>query len=108
MIVLMLLGGLLFYRTYHGTEKRRHPFDLQKVTIIRVFAMPVLVVLYIYVLELVGYLLATVVGLAIFSVYFGVREVRIIIPVSLSIPFLLYLFFEKILKIVMPKGALFY
>ena len=108
MITLMLLSGISFLRALLGTEGTKPSFDLSKLTMVRVFALPLLVIMYIYFLELFGYLIATITGLAIFFIYFGVRELKIIIPVSACVPLLLYMFFEKILKIVMPKGALFY
>ena len=52
--------------------------------------------------------MATAFGLATFLIYFGVRDLKIIIPLSGGFSFFLYMFFGKVLKIAMPMGILFH
>jgi len=107
MVFLMILSLILFFKSYLKDKGSEHTLSLKKFTMIRVFALPIMVLLYTYFLDFLGYIVATVIGLAVFMFYFGLREVKIIIPTSFGITLLLYYFFEKILKIVLPGGVFF-
>ena len=107
MILLMIFSSILIYKNLKKEPSAEKIFDLPKSTLIRVFALPVLVLIYTHALELFGYLVSTTIGLAVMLMYFGLREFKMIIPISLGFPFLIYWFFEKILKITMPRGTFF-
>jgi len=107
MILLMIFSSILIYKNLKKEPSGEKIFDLSKSTLIRVFALPVLVLIYTHALELFGYLVSTTVGLAIMLMYFGLREFKMIIPISLGFPLLIYWFFEKVLKIAMPRGTFF-
>ena len=82
MILLMIFSSILVYKNLKKERNGEKIFDLPKSTLIRVFALPVLVLIYTHTLELFGYLVSTTAGLAIMLVYFGLREIKMVIPIS--------------------------
>ena len=65
MILLMIFSSILIYKNLKKEPSAEKIFDLPKSTLIRVFALPVLVLIYTHILELFGYLISTTIGLAV-------------------------------------------
>ncbi len=63
--------------------------------------------LYVYLLEYLGYLIATPLVLGALTLYFGNRNVLLILLVALGTPAFIFLFFQKFLTIALPPGLLF-
>jgi hypothetical protein len=57
---------------------------------------------YIVLLEVAGYLLTTVAALGLLMFLYGQRRVKILLPVTIGLPVVIYLFFTKVLQIVLP------
>lgn len=57
---------------------------------------------YIIFLEVVGYLLTTIAALGLLMYMYGQRRVKILLPVTIGLPVAIYLFFTKVLQIVLP------
>lgn len=64
-------------------------------------------VFYAYAIEPLGYLLSTGLALAGFLYFFGTRRIWMITAVSVSVPFILYWFFGKVMLVMLPAGTLF-
>lgn len=67
-----------------------------------------LFVLYIAITPLLGYLVASILIMAVYLLHFGVRRWHTIVLLSILFPVVLYLFFAKVMLVVLPKGAIFY
>ncbi|MFQ5896572.1 MAG: tripartite tricarboxylate transporter TctB family protein [Nitrospinota bacterium] len=63
--------------------------------------------LYSYLLEYLGYLIATPLVLGGLTLFFGNRNVLLILLVAVGTPAFIYLFFQKFLTIALPPGILF-
>ncbi len=59
-------------------------------------------IIYIIALNITGYLITTVVALAVFMFLYGQRNIKRIVLVSVGIPIAIYLFFTKALTMVLP------
>ena len=62
---------------------------------------------YITAVFIIGMTLASMLGIAALTYYFGERRPLIISTLSISIPILLWFFFEKIANVYLPKGVMF-
>jgi hypothetical protein len=62
---------------------------------------------YIIAVFIVGMTLASMLGIAALTYYFGERRPLVISTLSISIPILLWFFFEKIANVYLPKGIMF-
>jgi hypothetical protein len=60
---------------------------------------------YIILTSLVGYLPASLVILPAYLWFFGARNWKIIVPLSIGFPVLLYLFFAKVMQVILPTGT---
>lgn len=58
--------------------------------------------LYIILLEWSGYLLTTILALGSLMYMYGQRKKKVLLPVSIGLPIVIYLFFTKVLQIVLP------
>jgi putative tricarboxylic transport membrane protein len=62
---------------------------------------------YIYLIEWIGFLLATPIGLGALMVHMGNRRLRVLCLVMIGVPLVLYLVFERIMLVILPRGLLF-
>ena len=62
---------------------------------------------YIIAVFIIGMTLASMLGIAALTYYFGERRPLVISTLSISIPILLWFFFEKIANVYLPKGIMF-
>ena len=74
--------------------------------LLRVAAVAVLLAVWIWVMESVGFLLSSMVFLAAGIALFGSRQPFKIGAVSIGLPILLYVLFRILLKSVLPEGPL--
>lgn len=59
-----------------------------------------------FVLETLGFVLASAIALVILMLFAGERRLKIILPVAVCVPLALYLFFVKAASIPIPAGIL--
>ncbi len=72
----------------------------------RVLVTIALFVAYIALAPLVGYLISSMVIMAAYLLHFGVRKPLTLAVLSLGLPVVLYLFFAKVMLVVLPQGIL--
>lgn len=61
---------------------------------------------YIILTSLVGYLPASLAILPAYLWFFGARNWKVVVPLSISLPVLLYLFFAKVMLVLLPTGVI--
>lgn len=61
---------------------------------------------YIILTSLVGYLPASLAILPAYLWFFGARNWRVVVPLSIGLPVLLYLFFAKVMLVLLPTGVI--
>lgn len=102
-VLMLILSVSLFL---NGYGKRNNPGQkyysfAAKETALVVKSLLVLSA-YIVLLEVAGYLLTTIVALGLLMYLYGQRRVKILLPVTIGLPVAIYLFFTKVLQIVLP------
>jgi hypothetical protein len=61
-----------------------------------------MVAVYILVFDLAGYIVSTMLTLGLLMYMYGQRKKKVLVSVTLALPVLFYLFFTKILNMVLP------
>ncbi len=64
-------------------------------------------ILYIYLLDILGFLLATPLCLGILTLYYGNRDWKLLVLVIVLVPLAIFYFFQKILMVALPEGTFF-
>ena len=96
-----------------STEVTEKEIDQRETVVLREYAprtlITIMIVLgYIYLLEFFGFLLATPLGLGVLTYHMGNRSMRTILLVVVIPTLVIYLFFEKVMIISLPKGTFFH
>jgi putative tricarboxylic transport membrane protein len=115
-IFLIFMSGVLLAQTLIARKKKaRGPAvsaeekaseDLTK----RILRIPVAIVLlffYYAAVTWIGLLFSSMIFLLAFSLLYGERRFRIIVPLAVVLPIALYYFFTRVAHIPLPKGILF-
>ena len=71
-------------------------------TYLKAFVGIALSLIYIFLMELLGYIPASIIMLIAYIIFMGGRNYKAIIPVSIVIPVLLYYFFSKLMHVLLP------
>jgi hypothetical protein len=66
-----------------------------------------IVLAYVYLFEYLGFFVATPVLLGTMMLHMGNRKIRTILLVVVLTPIIMYLLFERVMVIMLPRGALF-
>jgi len=103
------LSALLFLKAHFGKkpEVQEIIFRMSREEARRLMIIFVLMSLYVFLLHLMGFIISSPLILGLLMYYAGQRNWRIILPTIVGIPAIIYLFFEKGLKIILPTGRLF-
>lgn len=95
----LLTSGITIKR---GAKEIKEPeFMKDTVQIIAVF------IVYYYLIGLLGWFTSSVTTLAFMTFLYGSRSWKITLFLSAALPLVLYLFFEKIAHVMLPRGFLF-
>jgi len=108
-IVIAGLGVILFFKPLFSknSENAELIFRMDRVSVIRAIIIFSFMVSYIFLLHFIGFLISTPLILAMMLYYSGQRNWRIILPLIIIVPSLLYSFFSFGMKLVLPQGILF-
>lgn len=102
-LFLLLLSICLFVSGYRkiGQENQKiYTINAKEIKLVAKSLL--LLVCYIIVFDLLGYIVPTIVTLAIFMYMFGQRKIKPLLLVSLGLPIIIYMFFTKVLQMVLP------
>lgn len=99
--LLCFLAVLLALRRPPEKEDRVRLFPPRSAVTIGFF------VVYMVLTPLVGYLFASLVVLPAYLVFFGARSWKVVVPLSVLLPIGLYLFFAKVMLVMLPSGMFF-
>jgi len=105
-IALFILS--LWYLTHSFQIKEKNLFrEIGKKSYIRVLVTFVVAAGYALLFEPLGFVLASALMVAILTVYYGNRNVVIILLVLAGAPLAIYFIFTSVLKVSLPEGLLF-
>ena len=113
MAILSLVFALSNYRKYRKTADSALPREPgKKVSILGESSHRTLITVgimlgYIYLIEFVGFLYATPLGLGALMYHMGTRRIKTFCLVMIGVPLILYFVFERIMLVILPRGILF-
>lgn len=104
---LLLLSLLLFIKTVFGSTPEQFDFSISPKEGFGVIFLTVCVFAYVKLMILIGFVLATPIFLALLMLITGSRKWKEIVMVSIFATFSIYLLFQKIFQVILPRGELF-
>lgn len=103
-ILMTILAGIQCIRSFleAGKAENSHTGSMEKKDVIRVLIMIAASLIYVFVVDLVGYIIATVVFLAVVLWLFGLRH-KILLPVlAIVFPVVLFFLFKYVFYVQLP------
>ena len=104
-ILTIVSATLLLLKTYFNWGKKEDSVDFEG-TLSALF-MAILLLIYIGAIATIGFYLATPFYLFISMLILGQKNIKLIFTISLFTPLSVYIFFDLLLKLQIPKGFLF-
>lgn len=90
-----------------AARSRESPASFERSATMRVGAAALLLCAYAFLFPRVGFVVTSAVFLASFSYVFGARSVLKIGTAAVGVPLVLWLVFERVLRVPLPRGLLF-
>ncbi len=90
----------------HVTADDRHVHEIDPAIVRRLVVVTAFPILYVFVMPVVGFPLATVVFLSAFMWYSGARSVPTVIGSSIGITIVLYYIFVTFFRVPLPEGVI--
>jgi putative tricarboxylic transport membrane protein len=104
---LFLLSLLLLIRTVFGSLPEQLDFSISLKEGFGVICLTACVFAYVKLMNLIGFVLATPIFMALLMLIAGSRKWKEIVIVSIVATFGIYLLFQKIFQVILPRGELF-
>ncbi|MEJ2100095.1 MAG: tripartite tricarboxylate transporter TctB family protein [Desulfobacterales bacterium] len=104
---LFLLSALLLIRTVWGGSPENFESSISQKEAFGVIYLTACVFAYVKLMSLIGFILATPIFLALLMLITGSRKWKEIVIVSILATFGIYLLFQKIFQVILPRGELF-
>ncbi|MGW8301282.1 MAG: tripartite tricarboxylate transporter TctB family protein [Desulfobacterales bacterium] len=104
---LLLLSLLLLIKTVFGGSPEQFDFSISPKEGFGVIFLTVCVFAYVKLMILIGFVLATPIFLALLMLITGSRKWKEIVMVSIFATFGIYLLFQKLFQVILPRGELF-
>lgn len=83
-------------------KNKKDKFDFEKVSVLRVFWLILLSIIYIGIMPVAGYIYSTIIVLAIAMLLFGLRKKITLLLVMVSFPIAISVVFRLLLKVQLP------
>ncbi|WP_430790806.1 tripartite tricarboxylate transporter TctB family protein [Virgibacillus flavescens] len=103
---LLLILSISLYFTKDQNKKENDDDHLSKSELKIVLIVIGFIFLYIFFLEIIGFIITTVLFLFFCSLFLGFKRHAVNAIVSLSVPILIYLLFDSFLQVQLPTGIL--
>lgn len=104
---LFLLSLLLLIKSVFGSSPEQFDFSISPKEGFGVIFLTIGVFAYVKFMILIGFVLATPIFLALLMLITGSRKWKEIVIVSIFATFSIYLLFQKIFQVILPRGELF-
>ena len=104
-VLFALLSSLLIMSTFRQWE-RRNKMGTNGRSLFQVGVVFVIAYAYTYALELVGFLISSPIFLAALVMFFGTRNLRLVVPVAVLFPLIVNYFFWIGFTVVLPEWSL--
>lgn len=103
-ILLLILSAILYFAKDQVRKDNDDHIPRSELPVI--FGVIGFIILYIFFLEIIGFIITTVLFLFFCSLFLGFKKHVVNAAVSLSIPILIYLLFDSFLQVQLPMGIL--
>lgn len=108
-IAIIFVAALLILTTIIGKKKLpEHLIDIRSKGFFQVLETFGLMILFAFGLNLIGFLLSSLIFVVLMMLIMGVRSVKKICISSVAITLSIYLIFSQFLNVVLPRGKLFF
>jgi putative tricarboxylic transport membrane protein len=104
--LLLLLSLILFFQNRPETKEQKQKRTLQKQDVVILLSILGTVLVYIFLLEIVGFVINTILFLIVTTRVLGYMKWRTNIIVSVLFTLILYFSFNYLLQIYLPQGFL--
>ena len=104
-VILLVLSGFLFF-TKDEEHEGENPEKINKKDLPIVLGVAGMILLFIFLLEILGFVVSTMLFLFFCSVVLGYKKHIVNGIVSLVFPVLIYLLFNSVLQVSLPQGIL--
>jgi putative tricarboxylic transport membrane protein len=102
----LLIGLATFLFFQKDQEKNENEEHIPKKELPVVLGVVGFILVYIFLLEIIGFIVVTVLFLFFCSMFLGYKRHVVNAMVSLAVPVLIYLLFDSFLKVQLPMGIL--
>ncbi|MBT2218461.1 tripartite tricarboxylate transporter TctB family protein [Virgibacillus dakarensis] len=103
-VILLLLSGILYF--IKDQEQQENKEHIPKSELPVILGVICFIILYIALLEVIGFIIMTVLFLFLCSWFLGYKKHTVNAIVSIILPTLIFLLFDKLLQIQLPMGIL--
>ncbi|TMN21715.1 tripartite tricarboxylate transporter TctB family protein [Lentibacillus cibarius] len=100
--LLAICSVILFIKGIIDLKKNDKYMEINKKTIGRIFSYTILLIIYINLFFMIGFVYSTIIFLIVGQYFFGVRKIPRLIIISALTPFLLYYLFTNLFNIPLP------
>ncbi|MCG1009655.1 tripartite tricarboxylate transporter TctB family protein [Salinicoccus sp. ID82-1] len=104
--LLVLLSIMLFFARDSETEEQRERRNIPRKEVLALLIVTGMTLLYIFLLEMLGFVLVTALFIFFCSWFLGYRQFITNAVVSIIFPVILYMLFTQFLRIDLPQGLL--
>lgn len=87
--------------------QKSHKKSFDKTATVRVILLFIIAVGYYFSIDIIGYIISTAAMLIGTMIFFGHRNYKVIIIISVIFPVVMYVLFSRIMYVPIPKGILF-
>ncbi|REJ10289.1 tripartite tricarboxylate transporter TctB family protein [Halobacillus trueperi] len=104
--LLIILAIFLFFDKSSETEQEKEKRQVPKKEMLVLLAVGGMIFLYIFLLEIIGFVLSSMLFIFVCSWFLGYRKLVTTILVAVLFPLIMYLSFNYLLQIRLPQGVL--
>ncbi|WP_394218311.1 tripartite tricarboxylate transporter TctB family protein [Halobacillus trueperi] len=104
--LLIILAIFLFFDKSSETEEEKEKRQVPKKEMLVLLAVGGMIFLYIFLLEIIGFVLSSMLFIVACSWFLGYRKLVTTILVAVLFPLIMYLSFNYLLQIRLPQGLL--
>lgn len=99
-VIMMICGGLLAIKSILGKDHAKPEFQWKSLW--KILLLAILIALYTYAMEWIGFLLSTIGIFAAAMLLFGYNQKRIFIIIAVALPTVLFVLFRFALSVPLP------
>lgn len=105
LVISLLVNAYKIVRNSNGNISFKFNFNLKKFVTNKMFIGSVIMLVYAYVLDKIGFLVGSVILFLLYSRLLGEKRIRVLLLSSVGCVILLYLIFDVVLGIMLPRGT---